>query len=72
MLNILGEQSIEVTDICFNRRFDGNAPPKVSGTEESKIEGAINWTSPDGQTNTLGYTADENGFQPTNFKDPFA
>ncbi|XP_067000852.1 endocuticle structural protein SgAbd-6 [Anabrus simplex] len=37
-----------------------------AGTENEAIavRGSITWITPDGQTHTLNYVADENGFQP--------
>lgn len=39
---------------------------KNVGTENEAIavRGSISWIAPDGQTYTLNYIADENGFQP--------
>lgn len=39
---------------------------KNVGTDEEaiSIRGSISWVAPDGQTYTLNYIADENGFQP--------
>ncbi|CAD7004131.1 flexible cuticle protein 12 [Ceratitis capitata] len=39
---------------------------KNVGTEQEAIviRGSVSWVAPDGQTYTLNYIADENGFQP--------
>ncbi|XP_036337348.1 endocuticle structural protein SgAbd-6 [Rhagoletis pomonella] len=39
---------------------------KNVGTEQEAISvrGSVSWVAPDGQTYTLNYIADENGFQP--------
>lgn len=61
--NLLSPFRFETSDGISRQE---TAELKDIGTEEKalSVRGSVTWTGPDGQTYTLNYVADENGYQP--------